>query len=84
METFIIECMHTKDMASTTISIDERVRDRLKRCGAEDESFNSIIERLLDLYEEFDLEQYIEKQYQRLEKDKGKFISLEQYEAQRR
>ena len=73
-----------KIMETTTISIDENVRDRLKRCGVENESFNSIIERLLDLYEEFDLEQYIEKQYQKLEKDKDKFIPLEQYEAERR
>ena len=71
-------------MSTTTISIDESVRDRLKRCRVENESFNSIIERLLDLYEEFDLDQYIEKQYQKLEKDKDKFISLEQYEAQRK
>ncbi|MBU7047003.1 MAG: CopG family transcriptional regulator [Theionarchaea archaeon] len=73
-----------ESMGTTTISIDESVRDRLKRCRVENESFNSIIERLLDLYEEFDLEQYIEKQYQKLEKDKDKFISLEQYEAQRK
>ena len=71
-------------MGTTTISIDENVRDRLKRCRIENESFNSIIERLLDLYEEFDLDQYIEKQYQKLEKDKDKFIPLEQYEAERR
>ena len=71
-------------MGTTTISIDENVRDRLKRCRIENESFNSIIERLLDLYEEFDLDQYIEKQYQKLEKDKDKFIPLEQYEAKRR
>lgn len=76
--------MHTKSMGTTTISIDENVRDRLKRCRIENESFNSIIERLLDLYEEFDLDQYIEKQYQKLEKDKDKFIPLEQYEAKRR
>ena len=73
-----------ESMGTTTISIDESVRDRLKRCRVENESFNSIIERLLDLYEEFDLDQYIEKQYQKLEKDKDKFISLEQYEAQRK
>lgn len=71
-------------MSTTTISIDKGVRDRLKRCGAKDESYNSIIERLLDLYEEFDLDEYIEKQYQKLKTDKEKFISLEQYEAQRR
>ena len=56
----------------------------LKKCGTKDESCNSIIERLLNLYEEFDLEQYIEKQYQKLKEDKEKFIPLEQYEAQRR
>lgn len=71
-------------MTTTTISIDTDVRDRLKRCGAKNESYNSILERLLDLYEEFDLEQYIEKQYQKLKEDKEKFIPLEQYEAQRR
>jgi predicted CopG family antitoxin len=71
-------------MSTTTISIDTNVRDRLKRCGTKDESYNSIIERLLNLYEEFDLEQYIEKQYQKLKEDKEKFIPLEQYEAQRK
>ena len=71
-------------MTTTTISIDTDVRDRLKRCGAKNESYNNILERLLDLYEEFDLEQYIEKQYQKLKEDKEKFITLEQYEAQRR
>jgi predicted CopG family antitoxin len=70
-------------MTTTTISIDTDVRDRLKRCGAKNESYNSILERLLDLYEEFDLEQYIEKQYQKLKEDK-EFIPLEQYEAQKR
>jgi predicted CopG family antitoxin len=45
-------------MSTTTISIDTNVRDRLKRCGAEHESYNSIIERLLDIYEKHDLEQY--------------------------
>jgi hypothetical protein len=71
-------------MSTTKIPIDTDVRDRLKRCGATDESYNSILERLLDLYEEFDLEQYIEKQYLKLKRDKEKFISLEQYKAHRR
>lgn len=44
------------NMDITTISIEKNVRDRLKRCGNEDESYNSIIERLLDLYEEFEVE----------------------------
>lgn len=84
IKTFIIQLCMINSMSTTTIPIDTDVRDRLKRCGAADESYNSIIERLLDLYEEFDLEQYIEKQYRKLKRDKEKFISLEQYEAQRR
>ncbi len=71
-------------MSTTTIPINKDVRDRLKRFGTKGESYSDTIERLLDLYEEFDLEQYVEKQYEKLKKDREKFISLEEYEAQRR
>lgn len=71
-------------MSTTTIPIHKDVRDRLKRFGTKGETYSDTIERLLDLYEEFDLEQYIEKQYEKLKKDREKFISLEEYKAQRK
>lgn len=39
---------------ATTIQVDEAVRDRLKAIGGKDETYNEIVERLLDHYEETD------------------------------
>jgi hypothetical protein len=57
---------------ATTIPVTKDVRDRLKKYGMKGETYNDILNRLMD---EVDYEAFMEKQYKKLE-EKEKFVSL--------
>ncbi len=61
-------------MATTTIPIEKKTRDRLKSLGRKGETYDEVVKRLMSLAE---YEEFMTKQYERL-KDKDAFISLDE------
>lgn len=57
----------------TTIPVKKSVRDRLKQYGVKGETYNDILNRLMN---ELDYEMFMDRQYKKLE-DKDAFISLD-------
>jgi len=53
---------------ATTISVEEDTRDRLKSLGDKGDSYNDILEQLID--------KYVESRYSKLEEDSEKFEPL--------
>ena len=66
------------DIMSTTIQIEKNTREKLKRLGHKGESYDNIIERLLIYFEELNVEKLIEQRYKKLQKEKKKYISLDE------
>ncbi|NQE45295.1 hypothetical protein C5S31_04635 [ANME-1 cluster archaeon GoMg2] len=64
------------------ITIDEETKERLRNFVAEEGDYNKILNRLMDYIEQID-EAYVELQREKLERDKEKFISLEDYKKHR-
>lgn len=64
------------------ITIDEETKERSRNFVAEEEDYNKILNRLMDSIEQID-EVYVELQREKLERDKEKFISLEDYKKHR-
>ena len=60
----------------TTIQITTETREKLKRFGHKGESYDNIIERLMNYCEELNVEELIEERWERLQKEKGQYISL--------
>jgi len=60
------------------ITIDEETKERLRNFVAEEEDYNKILNRLMDSIEQI-YEVYVELQREKLERNKEKFISLEDY-----
>ncbi|MDI6640532.1 MAG: hypothetical protein QMD78_06895 [Methanocellales archaeon] len=58
----------------TTIPVDKETRDRLKTFGLKGETYDDIITRLM---EQVEYEEFMERQYRRLE-EKDKFIPLDE------
>ncbi|OYT26675.1 MAG: hypothetical protein B6U97_03315 [Candidatus Altiarchaeales archaeon ex4484_96] len=67
-------------MKTTTLSVDEETRERLKKFGTKGEDYDKILNRMMDILGEMNLNNYIEAKYKKLMEDKHKFISLEEYE----
>ncbi len=63
---------------ATTIQIKEDTREKLKRFGYKGESYDNIIERLMSYFEELNVEKLIEKRWKKLQKEKGRYISLDE------
>ena len=61
----------------TTIQIKVETREKLKRFGHKGESYDNIIDRLMNYCEELNLEDFIEERWQRLQKEKDQYVSLE-------
>lgn len=63
-------------MGRTTIAVKDETKDTLKRLGRKGESYDQIIERLLDISkEELDL---IDEVYQRIQRtDREEYVNLE-------
>jgi|GEM_PF-3469709 len=65
----------------TTISINPETLEKLIKIKRENESFDELIEKLIETYEE--LSEYIEEKWKKLQKDKEHFINLDDYAARR-
>lgn len=63
---------------STTIQIEKETREKLKHFGYKGESYNDIIERLISYCEELDVEELIEARWKILQKEKEKYIPLDE------
>ncbi|MBN2487461.1 MAG: hypothetical protein JXA98_00365 [Methanosarcinaceae archaeon] len=59
---------------TTTIPTTKTVRNRLKSYGKKGETYTTILTRLMDAFE---YEQFMERQYKRLD-EKEKFIGLDE------
>ena len=53
----------------TTISLDEETRDRLKKLGEKGDSYDDIVQQLID--------NYVESRYDKLDDEREKFEKLE-------
>ncbi|MEA2044916.1 MAG: hypothetical protein U9N48_00075 [Euryarchaeota archaeon] len=62
---------------STAIQVDEEVKGRLQLFGRKGESYDDILNRLMDPLEELDVEEIIETRWLKLKKEKEDYISLE-------
>ena len=63
---------------STSIQIREETREKLEHFGHEGESYSDIIERLVNYLEELDVEELIEARWEKLQKEKDKYIPLDE------
>ena len=65
----------------TIISLNPKTIEKLNKIKKEGESFDEVIEKLIETYEE--LSDYIDEKWSKLQRDKKKFINLDDYTAQR-
>lgn len=63
---------------STTIQIKRETREKLKHFGHKGESYSDIIERLMNYFEELDVEELIEARWEKLQKEKEEYIPLDE------
>ncbi|MFO8050661.1 MAG: hypothetical protein R6V01_03055 [Thermoplasmatota archaeon] len=62
----------------TTIQLDKETRESLKKYGWKGESYNDIIERLMDYCEELNIEEMIQERWERLQKEKDEYLTLDE------
>ncbi len=62
---------------STAIQVDDAVKNRLQLFGREGESYDDILNRLIDSLEDLDVEEIIEARWSKLQKEKKDYIFLE-------
>lgn len=62
----------------TTIQLEKETRESLKKYGWKGESYNDIIERLMDYCEELNLEDMIQERWERLQKEKDQYLTLDE------
>lgn len=65
-------------MMNTTIQIHKETRENLKKFGHKGETYDDIIERLMDYCEELNLEEIINDRWNRLQGEKDEYISLDE------
>ena len=65
----------------TIISLNPKTIEKLNKIKKEGESFDEVIEKLIETYEE--LSDYIDEKWSKFQRDKKKFINLDDYTAQR-
>ncbi len=63
---------------STTIPVSKETRDRLKALGFKGETYNEICNRLLDRVSEILEEDLVEERWERLQREKKKYVPLEE------
>ena len=64
-----------------SITLSRELLKKLENLREGEEPIEKVIERLIESYEE--LQDYIEKKYEKLQKDRDKFMNLEDYAASR-
>lgn len=62
----------------TPIRIRKETKERSKHFGHKGESYSDLIERLMNYYEELDIEELIDARWERLQKEKDKYIPLDE------
>ena len=63
---------------ATTIQVKNETREKLKRFGHKGESYDDIIERLMDYLDELNIEYLIEDRWKKLQKEKKQYIPLDE------
>lgn len=63
---------------ATTIPIEKDTRDRLKRFGSKDETYDEILDRLMDYLEELKVDELIEAKWGALQEEKERYIPLDE------
>ncbi len=63
------------------ITLNPETLKKLSKIKKEGESFDEVIEKLIETYEE--LSDYIEEKWSKFQRDKKKFINLDDYTTQR-
>ncbi|MCD6493461.1 MAG: CopG family transcriptional regulator [Archaeoglobaceae archaeon] len=63
------------------ITLNPETLKKLSKIKKEGESFDELIKKLIETYEE--LSDYIDEKWSKLQRDKKKFINLDDYTAQR-
>ena len=63
---------------ATTIQIQNETREKLKMFGHKGESYDNIIERLMNYSEELNIEEIIERRWNKLQMEKEQYISLDE------
>ncbi len=64
-----------------TITVSEDVIERLNKLRKGDESLDDVLKRLIETYEE--VEEYIKEKWDKLQRDKDRFVNLEDYASSR-
>jgi predicted CopG family antitoxin len=64
-----------------TITLNSEVAEKLEKLKREGETLNDVIKRIVETYEEF--MDYIDEKWEKLQRDKEKFIDLEDYASSR-
>ena len=64
-----------------TITVSEDVIERLNKLRKGDESLDDVLKRLIETYEE--IEEYIKEKWDKLQRDKDRFVDLEDYASSR-
>ena len=63
---------------ATTIQLTVETREKLKCFGYKGESYNAIIERLMEYCEDLNVAGLVEERWKRLQKEKHQYISLDE------
>ncbi len=63
---------------ATTIQVQNETRDKLKMFGHKGESYDNIIERLMNYSEELNIEELIERRWKKLQTEKDQYIPLDE------
>ena len=63
---------------ATTIQIQPETREKLKMFGHKGESYDNIVERLMNYCEELNIEELIEKRWNKLQIEKEQYIPLDE------
>jgi len=64
-----------------TILLSEEILSKLEKFRKENESLDEVISRIIETYEA--VEEYINEKWEKLRKDRDKFIDLEDYTSSR-
>ncbi|WP_456477751.1 DUF7557 family protein [Geoglobus ahangari] len=70
-----------KNGLMASITLREGTFRKLEKLRRNDEPIDEVIERLIESYEE--LQNYIEEKWEKVVKDRGKFITIDEYESSR-
>lgn len=64
------------DTMFSTIQIKKETKDKLEHFRRKGESYSDIIERLMNYFDDLDVEKLIDARWDRLEKEKSEYIPL--------